>query len=510
MRHSDWFGKILKNAGENSVAQSDRGAQIGLYRFYRGKLFILPLGQIILERISHLFEGAWSFLPSLKLPAAGSRLDWAAVLAGEIKSYTELPVWIKVLGGRNWFSEGKNIDLQKQDLTERYACVDKNKIVEEAGKWRKGVNDLLSTLELQNVHLSDTPEQLEWFLEDRNGLTRRLNCSKCSWLGRGEYHPVNFKPDITEADPGLSITLIETPGVTTIEDLASFVGATAQDTIKSVFLETDEGVLIQTLIRGDRDVSKEKVGKLLGIHGVKVASTQSLQRIGVPAGYAGPVLNNEFHTDKTLIDQSITTKKNYIAGANKEGWHLSNIRPGRDFDISPQGDISTAVEDDTCAFCGGRLENSLGRVLASWSSYMNLFSLSGREGKRIQIGLGMGTLEMEEILNVLAEQCARKNQMHWPVGITPFNVYLISIREDDAAEKLYRDLTQAGVTIFYDNRDVNPGVKFNDSDLMGCRYRITVSSRSIKNGGAEILSLRKNQEQILSMDKIVDWICLGK
>jgi len=508
MRHTRWFGKIIKvknkEPEEQNIAQ-----QIGLYRVYQGKKYLLPLGELITSHVRKIMEEDLGDTLALMLPPRGGRLDWAVLLAGEIKSYTELPVWIRLKDGRGWFEEQTEKESEALNLTSRYLCVEENQIVEKADKWRSTVEKLFSTLGFEKTKFSENGKDFEYFMEDEHGNSTRLCCYECGWLGSRNVHPVNLESEADESntvDPELSISKIETPGIKTIRDLADFFNTDPNTTIKSVFLESDEGVFIQALIRGDREVSRKKVEWKLGVQGVRAASAESVQRVGAPAGYAGPVMNDDFFPNKTIVDSSISESRNYIAGANKEGWHVRGVRPGRDFKIHLRGDISQAKEGGRCSFCGGILQKKRGRVLASWRVWQNLFSLSGSDSKRKQIGAGIGTLNTGQIMEVLIRRGSGDKSMHWPGGISPFNVYMISIREEELAEKIYRDLESAGVTIFYDDRKVSPGIKFKDADLMGCPFRLTVSSRSIKNGGIEVYDVNNNDEEIISVEEIVSWI----
>ncbi len=120
-------------------------------------------------------------------------------------------------------------------------------------------------------------------------------------------------------------------------------------------------------------MSIPKLEKLLGIQGLKPADDQALERVGAVAGYAGPLKSEVFNPDRVVMDLSIAANVNYVAGANQTGFHLKNVRLGRDFFPDLQGDIAAAGEGDSCSFCGSTLKSVRAFRLASWKPGATFF-----------------------------------------------------------------------------------------------------------------------------------------
>jgi prolyl-tRNA synthetase len=112
----------------------------------------------------------------------------------------------------------------------------------------------------------------------------------------------------------------------------------------------------------------------------------------------------------------------------------------------------------------------------------------------------------------IVEQHHDEKGIIWPESVAPFDVHLISLakRADDEvalqAEAIYEEMEASGLEVLFDDRKESPGVKFSDADLIGIPWRITVSARSLKNGGAELKRRGTDEQEIIAVDEIVDHI----
>jgi prolyl-tRNA synthetase len=95
-----------------------------------------------------------------------------------------------------------------------------------------------------------------------------------------------------------------------------------------------------------------------------------------------------------------------------------------------------------------------------------------------------------------------KNKMVWPKEIAPFDVHLISLNQNEEAEKIYHDLKKKGIEVLYDDRDISAGQKFAEADLVGCPSRIVVSKKSLENGGVEYIESKRNTSDIIKVTEI--------
>lgn len=502
MRKSEWFGGILREDQPGETDGECLSRKLGLIRRYRGKDFVLPPGVKLLSRAGQLLEQGLPRTSPVIFPLHGNIVDLGSMLAGEISSYKQLPVWLRLEGSATCLAGYPSEPAANPEVDSIYMLVDEQNKIEEASTWSKALRSLLDTLDISDyVEISGYSVQ-EWLLPHPSGPDTFLACDSCSWKGSGDFHPLGDEALEDEPEIGSSPLLVETPGVTTIDDLCSFLQIDDRHTLKTLLLESEEGLVVQALIRGDRTVSIPKVEKLLGIQGLKPADDQTLERAGAVAGYAGPLKSEAFNPDRVVMDLTIGANVNYAAGANQTGFHLRNVRLGRDFFPDIQGDIAAAGEGDSCSFCGSSLKSVRAFRLASWKARSDLFSISGPGPERLAVGIGIGTLHILPILFSLAERGHQGGILRWPDGMEPFLVYLLSVREDEAAEEIYKVLSESGVSVFYDDRSVSPGVKFNDADLMGCPIRLTVSGRSLEAGGIEVFRIDTRTREILTLDEI--------
>jgi prolyl-tRNA synthetase len=121
-------------------------------------------------------------------------------------------------------------------------------------------------------------------------------------------------------------------------------------------------------------------------------------------------------------------------------------------------------------------------------------------------GIGLGRL-----MSCIAEEHHDEKGLAWPAHIAPYSIYLIHIEDKTGetrriAESLYAQLIKAGLQALYDDRDTSPGVKFNDADLLGMPLRLTISARSLSNGGIEIKSRSSEVAQVIDLDRIIEYL----
>ncbi len=129
-----------------------------------------------------------------------------------------------------------------------------------------------------------------------------------------------------------------------------------------------------------------------------------------------------------------------------------------------------------------------------------------KEGKKIPVWMGSYGIGITRMIGVLVEKMADDNGLVWPENVAPFKVHLINIGEDEKAEKIYSQLQNAGVEVLWDDRGMRPGEKFADADLIGCPYRVVVSSRSLEAGGVEFKKRTDEDGEIMNIEKLIEMI----
>jgi prolyl-tRNA synthetase len=306
-------------------------------------------------------------------------------------------------------------------------------------------------------------------------------------------------------------TEVETPGMTTIDGLADFLGIDAAATSKAMPVVTQEGTLVLALVRGDDRLEEAKTAAALG-SGFRPATEDEISEafgadpgsIG-PVGFDGPVL-----ADEALRDGQ------FVVGANRTGWHLRGAEHGRDFDAR-LADIREPREGDTCPKCGGRLRFQtaleVGHIFKLGTHYSvplgaTFLDADGTERPLVMGSYGIGP---GRIMAAAVEQRHDEHGIAWPRSLAPYDVEVVSIgaagpEAVEIAERVTGDLEAAGLDVLLDDRDLRPGEKFADADLLGCPLRVTVGKKTLGDGSADVLRRSDREETRIAVNSLVDHV----
>ena len=302
-----------------------------------------------------------------------------------------------------------------------------------------------------------------------------------------------------------------TPDIKTIEALAKLEGVSRSKTAKAVFYSVDGEVVIVT-IRGDYDVNETKLRNLLGGSVPRLATPEEVKAAGLVAGSASAV---GLEGVKSIVDDSITMGSNYLAGANKEGFHLRNVNFPRDFKADILGDIAEAKKGYPSPDGKGKLIAKRGIELGHVFKLGNVYSskmgarYTDEDGQQNDVLMGCYGIGIGRMLAAAVEAYHDDFGMVLPSAIAPYDIYLAGLNLEDAdisgkAEMLYESLQDAGFDVLFDDRDAPPGVKFKDADLMGIPVRVVISSRSMGNGGVEVKARAERESEIVSEPDVIE------
>ncbi len=346
-----------------------------------------------------------------------------------------------------------------------------------------------------------------------SGETEALRCPACGYAATAEA--ARFSLPSTEPEPLEDVRPVATPDCPTIADVAAYVGVPTTRTLKAVFYATGpegQGETIFVVIRGDLEVNEAKLGRLLGVSDLRPATEGEIRAIGAVPGYASPVglrvrPTREGEGALVVGDLSIRAGANFVAGANREGYHLTGVNSPRDFAVTLLEDIAQARAGLPCPHCGAPLESLSGTVLASWwadrATGPHFYADPG--GALRPVAVGWCRAEPEGWVAAVAETCRDEFGLVWPPALAPFDVHLVVLGKEDpvrlAAEEVRRRLTG---TVLYDDRDESAGVKFADADLIGCPVRVTVSRRSLEAGGVEVKARWEKERRVVSPNSLPD------
>jgi prolyl-tRNA synthetase len=302
-----------------------------------------------------------------------------------------------------------------------------------------------------------------------------------------------------------------TPDIKTIEALAKLEGVSRSKTAKAVFYSVDGEVVIVT-IRGDYDVNETKLRNLLGGSVPRLATPEEVKAAGLVAGSASAV---GLQGVKSIVDDSITMGSNYLAGANKAGFHLRNVNFPRDFKADILDDIAEAKKGYPSPDGKGKLIAKRGIELGHVFKLGNVYSskmgarYTDEDGQQNDVLMGCYGIGIGRMLAAAVEAYHDDFGMVLPSAIAPYDIYLAGLNLEDAdisgkAEMLYESLQDAGFDVLFDDRDAPPGVKFKDADLMGIPVRVVISSRSMGNGGVEVKARAEKESEIVSEPDVIE------
>jgi prolyl-tRNA synthetase len=349
-----------------------------------------------------------------------------------------------------------------------------------------------------------------------------LICDHCGFsankqIARSLKQPIN--------DEGVKpIQKVATPNSKTIEDLSNYLSIPANKTAKAVFViaripngkETLERFVIAT-VRGDMDVNETKLANSINASEIRPALESEIRAVGAIPGYASPVgLDNVF----IIVDDLIPMSSNLVSGANIEGFHYLNVNYGRDYQANIIADITSAKNGDMCVECGHPLHTVRGVEVGNIFKLGTHFSESmgcnylDKQGQSHPIVMGSYGIGTGRLLACIAEEHHDEHGLIWPVTVAPYQIHLLSLSwkstssdlDPNIAEKLYKIFSSEQIECLYDDREESPGVKFNDADLIGNPIRITISERSIKNGGIEYKRRDIPQKMIIPFENAVPFV----
>lgn len=295
----------------------------------------------------------------------------------------------------------------------------------------------------------------------------------------------------------------ETPDVKTIEEVATFFDVQPQKIIKSVLFTADEQPVL-VLVRGDHEVNDVKLKNFLGADFLEEATEEEAKNyLGADFGSVGPIGVAE--EVKVYADRHVQDLANAIAGANETGYHYINVNPERDFNVLAYEDLRFVQEGDpspdnngVLAFTRGIEIGHIFKLGTRYSESMGATVLD-ENGREKHVIMGCYGIGVSRLLSAIVEQNADENGIHWPKGIAPFDLHVVQMNLKDEFQtnltnEVEKAMNEAGYQVLVDDRNERAGVKFADSDLIGCPIRITVGKKAV-DGIVEV-KIKKTGEMV--------------
>ena len=321
-----------------------------------------------------------------------------------------------------------------------------------------------------------------------------FSCDKCEYAANAEKTE-SILEEFEQEKEEKPMKEVEGKGIIGVEKLADFLKIPVWKTTKTLLFKADKKI-VAVMVRGDCDVNEVKVKNYLGCKSLELADPETVKKVtGAEVGYAGPIGLPE--DIKILADNYTKSRINFECGANKTDFHNINVNFERDFPLPKFGDFKLAKQKDVCPRCKkGELEETRGieaghifKLGTKYSESMGAKFLD-KDGKERPFIMGCYGIGVSRIAAAAIEQSHDDNGMIWPKNLAPYQVHLVGLnleKEDvkEASETLYKELQEKGYEVLFDDRDLQPGNKFADADLIGIPIRLTVSSRTLADNVIE-------------------------
>ncbi|WP_038173990.1 MULTISPECIES: proline--tRNA ligase [Vibrio] len=321
------------------------------------------------------------------------------------------------------------------------------------------------------------------------------------------------------AQPTQAMTLVDTPNAKTIAELVEQFDLPIEKTVKTLFVKASDEIeapIIALIIRGDHELNEVKAENLKQVAApLEMASEQEIRAlIGAGPGSLGPVgLKLPF-----IVDRTVAAMSDFGAGANIDDKHYFGINWGRDVELSQIEDLRNVVEGDLSPCGQGTIQLKRGIEVGhifqlgnTYSEKMNCGVL-GPDGKNAILEMGCYGIGITRVVAAAIEQNHDKYGIIWPDALAPFQVAIVpmnmhkSEEVQQAASKLYDELTAMGIEVLFDDRKERPGVMFSDMELLGVPHTVIIGDRSMKEGNFEYKNRRNGEKSAVPMTDIVEHI----
>jgi prolyl-tRNA synthetase len=353
-------------------------------------------------------------------------------------------------------------------------------------------------------------ESLDFLAPSGSGENTLVTCENGDFAADLEIaRGVPRSPDFPEAHGAPKE--VATPGVTTIESLAEQLGIDSAATSKAMPVVTTAGKLVLGLVRGDDRLSEPKMVGVLESDYRPATDEEIRATFGAGGGSLGPV-----DVDVEIIADEALREGHFVAGANRDGWHLMGVEAGRDY--TPRfADIREAREGDRCPVCGGTLRFQtaieVGHIFKFGSRYSEPLGATflDEDGTEKPLAGGSYGVGPARVMAAAVEQNHDENGIVWPAAIAPYEVHVLSldggaIEVVARAEEVAETLAGGGFDVLLDDRDERPGEKFADADLVGCPVRVIAGKKTLDDGAVDVRRRDGSGEDRVAVADVLKWV----
>jgi len=322
-----------------------------------------------------------------------------------------------------------------------------------------------------------------------------------------------FPPDGTRPEASEELQKIATPGVKTIADLCELLDIRADQTVKTLIVEGTDGP-VAIVLRGDHELNAIKAQKISGIASpLTMADNETIRKAtGSEPGSLGPVGLQL----PVVFDHAVANMVDFSCGANEAEFHYTGVNFARDLAVPETMDVRNIVAGDPSPAGSGTISIArgieVGHIFQLGTKYSEAMgaTVQDSDGQDRAMVMGCYGIGITRIVGAAIEQNHDDNGIIWPEPLAPFDVVLVPINMHrseavrEATEALYTELTELGLDVLFDDRDVRPGVKFADAELLGIPHRLVVSDRGLEAGELEYRHRRDEEARIMNREEALN------
>jgi prolyl-tRNA synthetase len=338
-------------------------------------------------------------------------------------------------------------------------------------------------------------DSIEFMCPSEVGEDLVAHCPACNYAANVEKATSRLA-EVTDG-PGLPVPeRFATPGVRTIEDLATGYDAAADRQIKTLVYVLD-GKLTLALMRGDHALNEQKLADATGAAEIRPAHPEEIKEaLGALPGSLGAVGVTNL---PVVADEALRGRRDMVTGANTDDFHLRGVDVGRDITVGSWADLREVTAGEPCIRCGEPLELvaaiEVGHIFKLGYKFTKAFGVTvlDASGERVHPIMGCYGIGVERGMAAVVESHHDERGIVWPVAVAPFAVVVTVAQSEDpetakAGESIYEQLIAAGIEVIIDDRAERAGVKFRDAELTGIPFRVTVGKRGLADSTVEVLT----------------------
>ena len=340
-----------------------------------------------------------------------------------------------------------------------------------------------------------------------------LLCDNCDYATNIEK-ATSIAEEYSSNEPEKPCETVATPGMKTVSEVTQYLSVDAKKLVKTLLYRADNAI-VAALIRGDRDLNEIKLGNYLGAINLEIADAETVESIThAPVGFAGPI---GLQGVRIVADPEVMKMKNFVVGANLANKHIVNVNVRRDFHVDSVVDIRNAAAGEICPICNkGRLYVKRGIEVGNTFNLGTKYSGSmgakyldegGRERTMIMGSYGVGITRTAQ---AAVEKYNDAKGIIWPRSIAPFEVIIEPLNIEDKAQEqaaleIYDKCRKTNIKVLLDDRMERAGVKLNDADLIGIPLRLTIGSKSLREGKIEFKARKSEEVELIDQTQAV-WV----